>query len=409
MTSIKELPKTNMFIDPALYTFDEYKKIAGMKIDEYGDEYYHRSGAYSSTLAELNQYPKDDYSRLISNIKKKGIDFVVKAQVVDYMQKPWFKYESNHKPIIINGVHQQLTQEEKELALKGKERYLYHFAIFNEQNECVALTQEEYGCLLVRVAAEYKGFGLGPYLVGLHRKYFPDADSGGFTVPGINNLLKVHTQFVKDYLASGKYSKLVKDKVLTIDKVKEITKYVDKVPTKSNLASDTPIMSGKVQIFHEDTKSAEWVVYDEAISELMEKADTHQSIDYWVEKCLLACHYNEPIYRNKKLRSILRFGKYKNENVKLHMVKLACSYDIHKNGITEFIIPKDELSSVESLFENTKQSDSSTVISKFKSEYIIEDDILDALSKREQSFRKTFDKYDEFKTKLWELGASEIK
>lgn len=261
----------------------------------------------------------------------------------------------------------------------------------------------------MRVAAEYKGFGFGPYLVGLHRKYFPDANSGGFTLPCITNLLKVHTQFVKDYLASGKYSKLVRDKVLTIDKVKEITKYVDNVQTKSTLAADTPIMSGRVQIFHEDTKSAEWIVYDEAISELMVKADTHQSVDYLVEKCLLACHYNEPIYRNKKLRSILRFGKYKNENVKLHMVKLACSYDIHKNGITEFIIPKDKLSSVESLFENTIPSDSSTIISQFKSEYIISEDILDALSTREQSFRKTFDKYDEFKTKLWELGASEIK
>ncbi|MFK5284438.1 hypothetical protein ACI3PL_33140, partial [Lacticaseibacillus paracasei] len=75
--------------------------------------------------------------------------------------------------------------------LTGKDRYAYYFAIFNDENKCVAATQNENSCLLVSVADEYRGFGFGPYLVGLQRKYFPKANSGGFTVPGLDNLWKV--------------------------------------------------------------------------------------------------------------------------------------------------------------------------------------------------------------------------
>lgn len=231
-----EHPKTNKFIDPALYTFAEYAKIAGHKIDSSGEDYYHRNNAYSSNLATLNEYPSDEYNRHISTITVKGEVFTTRAKVVDITALDWRKYDSNEKPVMIDGVHQKLTKEEIQIALTGKEKYSYHFAIFNDVNQCVARTQDEWNCLLVMVADEYRGFGLGPYIVGIHRKYFPDADSGGFTVPGMLNLEKVHTAFVKEYLASGKYSKLVRDKKLTAEKVKQITKSAVATKTKSKIS-----------------------------------------------------------------------------------------------------------------------------------------------------------------------------
>lgn len=406
-----DLPETIKFIDPALYTYDEYKIIVGHKYDEYGEEEYHHDGAYETTVSKLNEFDTyKSYTRLMANITKKGMPFTVKAKIIDYMTSEWVKYDDKGYPVEIDGKYQQLTAEERKLALTGKNRYCYYFAIFNADNECVAATQDEWGALLVSVAEEYRGFGFGPYLVGLQRKYFPKANSGGFTVPGLDNLWKVHTQFVKDYLTSGKYSKLVRDNKLTVDKVREITKHVRTIPTKSPIAfNEEKMYTGKIELFHEDD-SSEWVVYDQAIAKLFNKQDKHHTLRYWTDKAIIACHYNDITETvNNGTYSAVKFGKYNNEKAKIQLVKIACSFDILNNDISKFRIENTDLPSVANLFDTPEVLDSKSVLVEFKKEHIIPLNVINNMVKKEKAFRKSFDKYEEFKTQMWELGASFIQ
>lgn len=399
-----ELPKTNKFIDPALYTFAEYAKIAGHKIDSTGEDYYHRNNAYSANLATLNEYPPVEYDRHISTITIKGEVFTTRANVVDITSLDWRKYDSNEKPVMIDGVHQKLTKEEIQIALTGKEKYSYHFAIFNDDNQCVARTQAEWDCLLVMVADEYRGFGLGPYIVGIHRKYFPDADSGGFTVPGIINLEKVHTAFVKEYMASGKYSKLVRDKKLTAEKVKQITKSAVATKTKSKISfNEKPVLSKRIQIFHDHENSSEWIVYDESLVDLIDEDKLSSS--YWAEKSILAAHYNEITdSKTNGTYSFIKTGRYANIKAKQHLTKIACSLDLH-NGISKFRVLNKDLSDFQEMFSIIEPCDSKSTFVSFNEEYTIDYTIINGLVDREQDFRNTFDEYDEFKLKLWELGS----
>jgi hypothetical protein len=398
------LPATIKFIDPALYTFDEYKVIAGNKSDN--EDIYHSDGAYSVSLDKLNEHESfSDYTRLMANITKKGLSFTVKAQVIDYMKANWMKYDENGYPVQIDGEYQQLTAEERKLALTGKNQYSYYFAIFNEDNKCVGATQDEWGALLVRVANEYKGFGFGPYLVGLQRKYFPKANSGGFTVPGINNLLKVHTLFVKDYLASGKYSQLVREKKLTIDQVKEITKHITKLPTKSNISfNEKKMFTGKIEVFHAGD-TGEWIIYDQAISTMIDD----DKLSYWTEKALLAAHYNEIIENHDGTYVMVRFGTYKNDKFKLQLLKMACSWDVAYNNVSIFRIKNTDIPSILNLFENIEVFDSQSVLASFKKEYLMPLSTIKLMIAAENNFRKTFDQYEEFKSILHELGASYVE
>ena len=75
--------------------------------------------------------------------------------------------------------------------------------MFNDENQYIGGLQDEWGCILIHIAEEYQGFGLGPILGKLAREYYPSKSSGGFTNAGYTNFINVYRDMVKNYIQSG--------------------------------------------------------------------------------------------------------------------------------------------------------------------------------------------------------------
>ena len=119
-----------------------------------------------------------------------------------------------------------------EIRQLGMDPHTYTFtAVDAETGLKVGSAQDEWGALLIVVAQEYRGFGIGPILGQLMRQYDPNYDTGGVTSAGYNNLVRVHRQFVRNALASGQYSKWLRDGTLTSTQIKAIL-------SDANLKSD---------------------------------------------------------------------------------------------------------------------------------------------------------------------------
>lgn len=178
-------------------------------------------------------FKKSEYPELIQQKTIKGINFQVLAKQIDRLDAIYYKRDKNGNYVYVNGENVMLTTEEKKLFITDKNRYDYEFLIYDVDNNTVAgKTQDEWGALLVRVAEEYSGFGFGELLVSLHRKYVPHVDSGGFTPQGENNVKKVHAYFVKEALANGTYSSLLKDNKITMERIKKIVDSTKLAKTK---------------------------------------------------------------------------------------------------------------------------------------------------------------------------------
>lgn len=95
-------------------------------------------------------------------------------------------------------------------------------AVDHETGNIVGTAQDEWGALLIVVAKEYRGFGIGEILGQLMRDYVPNYQTGGVTNAGKKNLKNVHSKIVSKAAANGQYSQWVKDGTLTIQQAKQI-------------------------------------------------------------------------------------------------------------------------------------------------------------------------------------------
>ena len=94
---------------------------------------------------------------------------------------------------------------------------------------------------MVSTAKEYRGFGFGTLLGKLFRERHPDKDTGGTTYAGSKQVKRIWDNFVREAMASGMYTQLVKQGKITKDRVKEIVKDLDERKTKSNEPSENAL------------------------------------------------------------------------------------------------------------------------------------------------------------------------
>jgi hypothetical protein len=136
-------------------------------------------------------------------------------------------------------------------------------AIFNSQGLVVAMASNEWGATLLRVAQEYRGKGLGKLIGQYWYEFNPSFESGGFTSAGRANALALWQARVREFVARGWYSALVRQGRLTQQKVRQILAGVSrsKAPGRQ-IAAPAPLKpTGDVLVYSDGVT---FVVYDRA-------------------------------------------------------------------------------------------------------------------------------------------------
>lgn len=130
--------------------------------------------------------------------------------------------------------------------------------ILNEENMIVAMAADEWGATLLQVAKEYRGRGFGELIGKVWYHYNPDYRSGGYSPQGYANAKKLWKNRVKELIAAGAYSEMIKKGILTKEQVQEIIKQVGKtqkkvIPTKQKDGEP------EVLVYIEDSS---FIIYD---------------------------------------------------------------------------------------------------------------------------------------------------
>jgi hypothetical protein len=354
-------------LNPALLTFDEYYQIVGQNGKWHPDTAYERG----ASIAGLGEYiKKSNYTKLIKTIK-------------------------------INGVKLEIRQRPEPLRNRMKPYSKdYTFAIFDDNDQCVATLQDEWGCVLYIVAQEYRGFGLGPILGKIAWELEPTKTSGGFTSAGYRTFQKVYREMVRNAMKSGLYTKMVQSGKMSVKRAKEIinSAKVDIRQTKStaNYATHDP-KDWMLYVGDNDC-----VLYDKKLKDIY-KNTGNDTDEYWIEKMVLGvCLVRVP--HGKGI--LVQFGG-DNDKIKRMMMTYALSY-CASEGVPFYVDPED-VKYVDPRFGKVSEhSDYTSGMKRFPVK-ILDTINFDDFKKHEQMFRKSFDHYQEFHQRLLELAYSKFR
>lgn len=112
-------------------------------------------------------------------------------------------------------------------------------AIINSKGLVVAEATDEWGATLLRVAKEFRGMGLGKLLGRFWYDLNPNMPSGGFTPSGEGNAIRLWKDRVREFLAMGWYSELIRQGRMTVERFREITQHLGERPKRNPLV-ETP-------------------------------------------------------------------------------------------------------------------------------------------------------------------------
>jgi len=342
-------------IDPSLMTFQEYYDL----VNPTGRE--HESSSYDYPLKKFNQ-KKSDFPKLLQRIKLKDL---------------YFEIRLNENP-----------------GFGGK----FEIAAFDE-DQCVGKAQDEWGAMLIMVPREYRGFGLGPILGKFARQLEPAKDSGGLTPAGYNNLMKVYRSYVQDALTTGKYSKLIKAREISLEKVKQIVSSakLNSITKKSeDIRYDTSKPSNWLFYYSGST----FIIYDKSLKERLEDEKEN---DYWTEKCIKGLLTFEQIFESDHLIIITLGG---DDKIKSFLLNCFCSLASEEGYIAS--LDSEYIQYIDNKSIELDEPNNSTGYKRYNVNYIGKPIDLEILSKPEKEFRK-FDKYHEFEIKIHEMAELKYK
>jgi GNAT superfamily N-acetyltransferase len=368
-------------VDPALMTWDEFWQLVNPQYKS------HSSDAYDYSLEDYGmQHKKEDYPTLLFRRKISGITFEFRLKKEDRYQWKFVKTDQDGEPVRINGELQYYTPEELERF--GKQRYAYSFAVFDGDQQ-VALAQDEWGCLLFAVAREYRGFGLGPMLAKIAWEAEPGKDTGGCTPGGAATTKKAYQEFVRDYLKKGFYSYLVREGLLTAEKVKAIIASAKLSPPKENSRVDLGTNDPKDLLLY--AENGHFILYNRKLKDLLDQGD-EEHYYYWYEKCIKGTSFAGGGYATSDRLFLHQLGG-DTPNIKKFMFNLALSYCRQEN--VPLHVYNDDIGLVDPA---TMEVNGNLVTLKTAPiDYR-------AWALQEKTFRRSFDRYQEFKSRLLELA-----
>jgi hypothetical protein len=371
--------------DPALLTFDEYQDLVNKS------NKWHSSGCYKWSLGKSYiGREKSDFPQIIKNIKIHDIIFQFRLKIEDRLDNTYYKSDEDGNHLRSeDGKLISYTREELEngaIPSLLNRRYEYSIGIFTDDGY-IGGSQDEWGCVLIHIADEYRGFGLGPIVGKMARELEADKTSGGFTPEGFKNFKKVHQMFVREYIRNGFYSFLVKSGKISAQRAKDII-------SSANLKAEH-----KKQ-FKLAAKPEDWllyiggygdfIIYDKKIVDILDIDH-----EWFAEKMLIGMVY---VSADKKFGRIKTFGGI-NDKVKKYLMKLAIIYANNLN--VPLVVEEEDIVYV----ENAEISGKSN-IAGYSSYLVKSNEKLNftMIGKKEQEFRKSFDYYDEFKNNILELS-----
>lgn len=234
-----------MTINPAFLTFDQYLDIINK------DRKRHPDSAYDTTVKTLNSYaPAEDYPELLKQFTSNGRSFEMRQKVTNLWDLSYVKTDDNGETMRSpDGEPVYMTRDE--VASTGKSEFEYEQAIIDKATgKVVGNTANEWGCLLVQVAREYQGLGLGPMLSYENRRQQPERVSGGMTSGGENACYKAYQRMVAEHLTQGKYREALLDGDIAFNDIARILKsarvvgkYVEAEKSRAIAEGDTFLAS----------------------------------------------------------------------------------------------------------------------------------------------------------------------
>jgi len=395
MTILSEisLPKWNpKEVDPSILTFNEWLAI----IDK--DEKTHPGTAYDMGVEELNSYDKKkNYPELLQRIKRNGITFEIRLK---REHKQYIKRLPNGDVERVNGQAQYFTDEE--IKSMGRPVEDYTITVWDGDTK-VGTAEDEWGAMLVVVAREYRKFGLGTLLTKLAMTVYPDKSSGGFTPSGKKVIFNTYQEFVRDAIKYGKYTQLVKQKQISIDRVREILASAG-LPSKK---STPPEM--KLNI--DDPKDwllyvgeyGDFILYDRKIKDILDGGD---HMYHWIDRMILGA-VNVRVMTHRDPWAVFTLFGGDTPKIKKFMMKLALSFA--KNENIELWVDVEDMDAMPANGQPIGEPTNKTGKKRVRVNITGDSVPYKSLGKQESLFRKSFDKYDEFKNRLLEMAYSKFR
>lgn len=382
--------------DPALMTYREYYKLVNP------EDKYHPSAAYESDVESLNKWDhnkKDLFPKLIRRIKINGITFEFRLQTEDRFQSNYYK-TNPETGMYLRDENDQLipyTREEVErgMVVPHSRRYRYAIGVFTEEDGYVGGSQDEWGCMLIRVADEFRGFGLGPIIGKMARTLEPRKSSGGFTPQGSKNFFRVYQEFVREYARSGMYSFLVKSGQITAERAKVILDSA-KLHIKTSREAHNLNTNDPSDWLLYVGGYGDFIIYDRKLLDIIDD----QKLDRWAERMIRGMVY---VAVGRGFARIKALGGV-NPKIKGFMITLAAAH-AKAEGVPLAIELEDMAFIDRSKIEI--ENDEPTWSAGYESHLVrFKGDVpdLNELGLPERMFRKKHDRYDEFKNKMIELA-----
>jgi hypothetical protein len=383
-------PYVKKLVDPALLTQDELYRIVN------STDKSHPSSAYrfsvNSETSEL--YHKNDYPELLQNRIINGIRFEFRINRKDKTENSYVKTDSDGE--ILRGEDKQPIYYTKQELLKrfANNRYEYSVGVF-VGDKYIGGCDDEWRCVLYRVADEYQGFGLGTILAKIAWGLEPGKTSGGFTAAGYRTFQSMHREAVREYLQTGMYSYLIKTGQISKEKVQQIIGSVKgAVPGKilpRKETSDKRLNSDDPRDYLLMDHEGSFILYDKKLKDVINEEE-----HYWKFQMIKGMVY--------ALEGRIKvFGGETKEIKELMLILAAMDADESLLYVEPEDLPyvNQELMTVSPL--SYKAGYKSYPV---KLRQKIDNAPIRSMVLKEKQFRKSFDRYDEFKIQVVELAYS---
>lgn len=210
--------------NPAFLTFPEYLRIINPESKR------HPGSAYSTTLGTLNSYDSsDNYPELLQQFESNGRVFEIRQKTERVWDRQYVKSSSDGE-ILRDEKGDLIYYTTEELQAQGKPEFeVEHIILDKKTQKIVGKTQNEWGCLLVMVAEEYQGMGLGPKLTYENRCRQPERPSGGMTHAGESTCFRAYQRMVSEHLTQGKYREALLNGDMSFNDIAKILYSADAV------------------------------------------------------------------------------------------------------------------------------------------------------------------------------------
>lgn len=365
-------------IDPALLTFHEYRAV----VDP--NQKSHPSSAYDVGLEELNSYfDITEFPKIIKRAMVNGLPFEFRLE----LDKNKYTKERIGSEIVYFS--------DEEIKTLGYPKYTYSIAVVNEDGQRVASLQDEWGSVLIMTAREYRGFGFGKVLGKMAYTIQPDKPSGGFTPAGFRMFKAIYREFVSDALRSGRYRELIKNNMLTYEKVKEIIASANleyKPVIKRELSSRDPR-----DWFLYGTDSS-FILYDKKFAKEYED-------DRWGDSMLKGMiHFGIIERSNQQCGIVYIFG---GEKPTIKTLLLRCAASVIEQDNATLMVDMQDAQYLDPKFFNIGKPNKITGYERIPVT-LKEPFSVAAMVLQEQRFRQ-FDKYDEFLSVLVERAEAKFR